>query len=49
VEDLAPVTLMVAWRAESRSAALAAFVRTAKQVADDTVDGTWPSPVTTPA
>ena len=33
VEDLPPATLYVAWPAESRSTAVAAFVRTAKEVA----------------
>jgi DNA-binding transcriptional LysR family regulator len=41
VEGLEPVTLAVAWPAESRSTAVAAFVRTAKAVAAATVEDQW--------
>ncbi len=44
VEDLGSVTLMVAWPSDSRSQAVAAFVRTAKQVARAAVETEWLPP-----
>ncbi|MFD0782538.1 LysR substrate-binding domain-containing protein, partial [Micromonospora azadirachtae] len=38
VDDLEPTTLAVAWPAESRSPAVAAFVRVVKEIAEATVD-----------
>ncbi|BCL26998.1 LysR family transcriptional regulator [Streptomyces aurantiacus] len=46
VEGLDPATLAVAWPAESRSPAVAAFVRTARQVAQNAVDDGRPEPAT---
>ncbi|MEV4539958.1 LysR family transcriptional regulator [Asanoa sp. NPDC049518] len=43
VEELKPVTLMVAWPAASRSPAVAAFVRTATRIAQVTVGDQWPA------
>ncbi|MBT0771617.1 LysR family transcriptional regulator [Kineosporia sp. J2-2] len=47
VEDLAPVTLVVAWPAQSRSPEVAAFVRTARQVASSTGSPTSTAPGST--
>jgi DNA-binding transcriptional LysR family regulator len=49
VDGLDPATLTVAWPAESRSRAVAAFVRTAGQVARATIGEDGPEPVILPA
>ena len=49
VEGLEPVTLAVAWPAESRSPAVAAFVRIAKEIAQTTSDDEQPAPMISPA
>jgi len=45
VEGLEPVTLVVVWPAESRSPAVAAFVRVAREIAQATTDDEQPAPV----
>lgn len=48
VDGLEPTTLTVAWPAESRSPAVAAFVRTVREIAEATFDNESPAPLTTP-
>ncbi|MEO3745885.1 LysR family transcriptional regulator [Plantactinospora sp. B5E13] len=48
VDGLEPTTLAVAWPAESRSAAVATFVRTVRELAEATFDDESPTPLTSP-
>jgi DNA-binding transcriptional LysR family regulator len=49
VEELEPATLTLAWPTRSRSTAVAAFVRTAQQIARDTAPYDKPFPLIHPA